>query len=204
MARGDEDLASIDDLLAGPLTGEIEPAPVVPPEPGGFRSAALRWLFWTTLVAGIASAAVWLIAYAFGYSFPYLLVFAVFFALVALRRSVTALGAPQRVVGAPPTVTDASEIEPPPDGLHLALTRWDSRLSQSRRDADRYARMVRPRLVEIADERLRQRHGVTRAIDPDRAREIMGENLWTFLVTPSGRSPNPRELAAVVKDMEKL
>jgi hypothetical protein len=88
--------------------------------------------------------------------------------------------------------------------VQLALTRWDKRLNWSRRDPDRYAKMVRPRLAEIADERLRQRHGITRDGDPKRAREIMGENLWTFLVSSPARTPNPRELAAVVKDMEKL
>jgi hypothetical protein len=51
---------------------------------------------------------------------------------------------------------------------------------------------------------LRQRHGVSRADDPRRARELMGERLWMFLFSPLASTPNPRELAAVVDDMEKL
>ena len=56
----------------------------------------------------------------------------------------------------------------------------------------------------LADERLRQRHGISRTGDPRRARELMGERLWAFLYAPPARPPNPRELAAVVEDMERL
>jgi hypothetical protein len=204
MAREPEPLASIDDLLGGPVVDEVETVRVEPPARNGPVAEAASWLFWSLLVAGLASAAVFVVAYAFGYTLPYLLLLSGFFALVALRRSLTAVAAPQVAVGARPNLPDDPDREPPPDGLHLALVRWEKRLSWSRRDPDRYAKMVRPRLAEIADERLRQRHGITRTSDPMRAREIMGEHLWTFLIAPPARPPNPRELAAVVKDMENL
>jgi hypothetical protein len=206
MAREPEPLASIDDLLGGPVVEEVAETVRVDPVVGrnGPLAEAASWLFWSLLIAGLASAAVFVVAYAFGYTLPYLLLLSGFFALVALRRSLTALAAPRVAVGARPNLPDDPEREPPPDGLHLALVRWEKRLNWSRRDPDRYAKMVRPRLAEIADERLRQRHGITRASDPKRAREIMGEHRWTFLIAPPARTPNPRELAAVVKDMEKL
>jgi hypothetical protein len=205
MAREPEPLASIDDLLGGPVVEEPETMRVAPPvRPRGPVARAASWLFWSLLIAGLASAVVFVVAYAFGYTLPYLLLLAGFFALVALRRSLTAVAAPQVIVGARPELPEDPDLAPPPDGLNLALGRWERRLSWARRDPDRYAKMVRPRLAEIADERLRQRHGITRGSDPQRAREIMGEHLWTFLVSPSARTPNPRELAAVVKDMEKL
>ena len=204
MAREQEPLATIDDLLGGPVVEEAETVRVDLPVRRSPAGEAVSWLLWSLLFAGLLSGAVFVVAYAFGYTLPYALLFFAFFALVTLRRNLTRLAAPHVVVGAAPKVPDDPDLEPPPDGVKLALARWDKRLNWSRRDPDRYAKMVRPRLAEIADERLRQRHGITRDGDPRRAREIMGENLWTFLVSSPARTPNPRELAAVVKDMEKL
>ena len=108
----------------------------------------------------------------------------------------------------PPGEPAPSGGAPPPggvaDGLQLALSRWQSRLSWSQKEPDRFVATVRPRFADIADERLRQRHGITRTGDPRRARELMGERLWAFLYAPPARPPNPRELAAVVEDMERL
>ncbi|WP_460913745.1 hypothetical protein [Plantactinospora veratri] len=59
-------------------------------------------------------------------------------------------------------------------------------------------------LAELVDELLRQRHGVTRASDPERARGLLGEPLWNFLDTPPKRTPAPRDLAAIVAQLEKL
>jgi hypothetical protein len=106
--------------------------------------------------------------------------------------------APDRPPGAR---IDPTEV---PDGIQLALGRWDARLSWSERDPPRFMSAVRSRMAEIVDERLRQHHGCTATSDPRRARELMGERLWTFLFSPLARTPNPGELAAVVDDMEKL
>jgi hypothetical protein len=114
--------------------------------------------------------------------------------------------APRLTIGAEHLEPVTARIDPTQvaDGIQLALGRWDSRLSWSERDPQRFMSVVRPRLADIADERLRQRHGVSRADDPRRARELMGERLWMFLFSPLASTPNPRELAAVVDDMEKL
>ncbi|MFD0594521.1 hypothetical protein ACFQZ4_20545 [Catellatospora coxensis] len=56
----------------------------------------------------------------------------------------------------------------------------------------------------MVDERLRQRHGVNRATEPERARRLLGDPLWTLLTVPAKRPPSPRELDVIVNALEKL
>ena len=94
--------------------------------------------------------------------------------------------------------------EAPPDGLRGVVKRWETRLEWCYADNSAYNRKVLPLLGEIVDERLRQRHGITRDSDPDRARKLIGEPLWTFLVAPGRRPPAPRELANLIAWMERI
>lgn len=94
--------------------------------------------------------------------------------------------------------------ESPLDGLRGAVKRWETRLEWCYPDESAYSRKVVPLLGEIVDERLRQRHGVTRASDPARARKLIGEPLWTFLAGPGRRPPAPRELANLIAWMERI
>ncbi|MEV6965640.1 hypothetical protein AB0M47_11025 [Hamadaea sp. NPDC051192] len=91
-----------------------------------------------------------------------------------------------------------------PDGLRHAVKRWEARLDWCHADASAFNRKVIPALGEIVDERLRQRHGITRESDPARARNIVGEPLWTFLSAPVRRPPAPRELANLIAWMERI
>jgi hypothetical protein len=91
-----------------------------------------------------------------------------------------------------------------PDGLRGAVKRWETRLEWCYADSSAYSRKVLPLLGEIVDERLRQRHGITRASDPARARKLIGEPLWTFLAGPGRRPPAPRELANLIAWMERI
>lgn len=91
-----------------------------------------------------------------------------------------------------------------PDGVLLAIARWDTMMDWSHTDAERFNRKVLPRLAEVVDERLRQRHGIDRASDPLRARTILGDPLWTFVTMPSRRPPHPRDLDQIVSALEKL
>lgn len=90
------------------------------------------------------------------------------------------------------------------DGLRLAIARWDTLLDWSHSDARRFNRKVVPRIAEVVDERLRQRHGITRTGDPQRARQIIGDPLWTLLTEPSRRAPHPSELDQLVTALEKI
>lgn len=94
--------------------------------------------------------------------------------------------------------------ETPPDGLRGAVKRWETRLEWCYADNSAYTRKVLPLLGEIVDERLRQRHGITRASDPVRARKLVGEALWTFLAGPGRRPPAPHELANLIAWMERI
>ena len=91
-----------------------------------------------------------------------------------------------------------------PDGLHIAVREWERQLEWSQSDAAKFASHVLPTLAELTDERLRQRRGFTRASDPQRARELLGEPLWRFLAGPGRRGPKPRDLAEHVARMEQL
>ncbi|GII24133.1 hypothetical protein [Planosporangium mesophilum] len=200
MAR--ERVVGIDELLGGEPEPEGPPRPARP-EPAGTLASGL---FWTVVVAAITAGAAYVVLAATGVKVPYVLLFSLFCALLALRRAIRTVEAPKLTVGAPAGSSDPARIDPTrvADGMELALARWDTRLGWSERDPHRFMSVVRPRLADIAEERLRQRHGVTRDTDPRRARQLLGERLWTFLFEPLTRIPNPRELAAVVDDVEKL
>ncbi|MET7965226.1 hypothetical protein [Micromonospora sp. NPDC005305] len=90
------------------------------------------------------------------------------------------------------------------DALRAAINKWERPLDWCSGNRERFTERVLPRLGELADERLRQKHGVTRESDPARARALLGEPLWTFLATPARRPPSPRDLAAIVAELEKL
>lgn len=202
LPREPENLASIDDLLGGGREPEPAPDPVV--VPAGARSAG--WVLRAAAIAMAAAGAVYVVLIPVGYRIAYPLLCAGFFALAAVRRALGAVRWHRLRLGTVPAAPALGGVDPDEmaDGVKLAVARWEMRLSWTVRDAGRYESVVRDRLAEIADERLRQRHGVTRASDPRRAREIMGERVWTFVYSPLARPPNRRELAAVVDDMEKI
>jgi hypothetical protein len=199
MAHEPEELASIDDLLAA------SEYPEEPPARTGNGTFLVR-LVRSAMVATICAGAVYVVLLPLGLKVPYPLLFSVFFALIAVRRAVRTVAAPRQKTGAMPAAPVIGGVNPDDvaDGIRLAVSRWEARLSWIRRDPQRFESTVRVRLAEITDERLRQRHGISRTTDPRRAREMMGDRLWEFLFLPLSRTPNPHELAAVVDDMETL
>lgn len=90
------------------------------------------------------------------------------------------------------------------DTLRVAVRRWEQQLDWAQHDAERFSRIVQPALAELVDERLRLRHGITRASDPRKARELLGEPLWQVLDDPGRRPPKARELSAYVDALEKI
>jgi hypothetical protein len=91
-----------------------------------------------------------------------------------------------------------------PDGLNSAIARWDVMLDWCHTDVERFNRRVLPKLGELVDERLRQKHGITRATDPAAAQRVLGDPLWGFVTMPSRRPPSPRDLDQIVTALEKL
>lgn len=70
---------------------------------------------------------------------------------------------------------------------------------------------LRPLLREIAVARLARRHGVDFTRSPERARSLLGEQLWEILRPERqppeerfARGPSKRQLAALIKRLERL
>ncbi|MEU8237804.1 hypothetical protein AB0C07_06145 [Actinoplanes missouriensis] len=188
---------SLDDLFGG---GYDEPAGEAAPAPAKRRShvprligeAAAIVLATLVIVAGLRAG---------GVSVPLLLLVA---ALLGLRLVVHAAS----VVAPPPAPKLRSKIgknaPATTDSLRFAVKRWERNLEQAHSDPDLYARNVLPVLAELTDERLRLRHGITRASDPRRARELLGEPLWTALDAPGRHGLKSRDVGTLLDALERL
>lgn len=193
--------ASIDDLL-GPAEEVSEPAPR-----RRRRGAGPAWLLRTALSAAGLTAVVVMGLRIFGIGLAVPGIFAGFLALLVLRRLVgEATPPPPRPVAPPrdPAFDDGSYRWGAEDVLGSAVRRWERRLTRSKAEARRFAEDLHPALVDLVDERLRLRHGVTRSADPARARALVGDLLWTFLTAPPKRIPAPRDLVVLLAEVEKI
>jgi hypothetical protein len=193
---------SIDDLLSF----DEEPAE----ERADARPARLRPVLRTLAVTAAITVVVVVLLRAVGLQVSLWVLVAGVLAVLAVRRVTAALSPPPRPRAAGRTPAHPGE-EPgtwnwaaPRDALRAAINGWERPLDWCGGNRERFADRILPRLGELADERLRQQHGITRESDPARARSLLGEPLWTFLATPSRRPPSPRELAAIVAELEKL
>lgn len=192
--------ASIDDLL-GPRRDAPEPAV------RRRRRAGLDWLLRTALAAAGLTAVTVVALAIFGVALPVPSIFAASLALLTLRRLVAAVAPPPpRPVALPrdPAFDDGTYRWGTGDALNSGVHQWERKLAWSKGEPERFARGVHPVLVELVDERLRLRHGVSRSTDPDRARALVGDLLWTFLSAPPNRTPAPRDLVALLAEVEKL
>jgi hypothetical protein len=167
-----------------------------------------RWWIRDPLVAVVIAFGIYTIMRALSFSAPFIVVVAIVVTMMLLRRALLAIPVP-----APPpavysdvwgAVDDPGPRLAPVDGVVRAVERWEARFGWTERDASRFTSAVHPRLYELVDERLRQRHGITMRNDPARARALIGEQLWTFLHERVARTPSAREMTAIVGDMEKI
>jgi hypothetical protein len=186
--------ASIDELLGGPVADEDDwPA-------RRSDGTAARNVVKYAFAAGCLTAVGFLVLAMAKLTAPIWFLFAVASAIVIVYQAV------RRV--RPPLPARAAwrrhASDPPPDGLRGAVKRWETRLEWCYADNGAYNRKVLPLFGEVVDERLRQRHGITRESDPARARQLIGEPLWTFLAGPGRRPPAPRELANLIAWMERI
>nr|WP_205808575.1 hypothetical protein [Micromonospora sp. HNM0581] len=128
--------------------------------------------------------------------------------LLVVRRIVAALAPPPKP-GRGGSSTQGGE-EPGTynwdarDALRAAINGWAAPLEWSKTRPERFSTVILPRLAELADERMRLKHGITRESDPVRARALLGDRLSSFLETPPRRTPSPRDLAAIVAELEKI
>jgi hypothetical protein len=182
---------TLDDLL----NAQERPEP-----PGQARPPQLRWL--SLLVSAGALAGLAFVALRLNeITAPALVLFAAALTLIGALRLVRRLRPPRPSRRAGRHHEDHLHL---PDGLNVAINRWDAMLDWCHADVARYNRRVLPRLGELADERLRLRHGVTRTSDPHKARSILGDALWEQVTTPQRRPPGPRELDQIVSALEEV
>lgn len=128
--------------------------------------------------------------------------------LIALLTGLRLLIHAVRAVAPPPAPRLRAKIgtdsAPGADALQSAVRRWERNLDRANSDPGLYARNVLPVLAELADERLRLRHGITRASDPRRARELLGDELWSTLAEPGRRGLKARDVETYLDAMERL
>ena len=191
---------SLDDLLR---YEEDEPTPhradMPPPR--------YRWLIRPVVISLIGAVAGGLLLRVLGAGVPYTLIFAILLAAQLLYRWLRSVDPQPIPRGLRLPVFASGEDGPrPTDGLQLAVTRWDTRLSWVRlqNDPHQFARTIQPRLIQLIDERLRLRHGIVRSVDPLRARAVLGDPLWTFMTTPVRAHVTPADLTALIRQMEGI
>ncbi|MEU0547393.1 hypothetical protein [Micromonospora sp. NPDC005979] len=190
--------ASIDDLL----TFEEERPRHDDGRPGGRAGRVFR-----ALLGNAALVAVLVVGLrAVGLQISLAILIAGVFAVSAVRRVAAALAPP-------PAARSRTRLAQDDDGtwnwgardaLRAAINGWELPLDWSTTRPERFTGVILPRLAELADERLRLKHSVTRESDPVRARALLGDRLWTFLETPPRRPPSPRDLAVIVAELEKI
>jgi hypothetical protein len=160
-------------------------------------NAALIIIATVVTVAGLRSR---------GISVSVLLVVAAFVALRLLMLAVSEVAPPPAPARrrARRAERDGGQLGPGTDTLRAAVRRWERGLEWSQSDADKFSRNVLPVLIELADERLRLKHGITRSSDPRRARELLGEPLWELLGASGRRPPKARDLPRYVEALEEI
>ena len=198
----DQEVGGLDELFSmaeEPAVEEQQPEPEKPPSRAGWyiRNGLLVAVATLVTVAGLRMA---------GTRVSILIIISAFIALRLLMLAVSEVAPPPAVRAA---VRRGGE-EPGTyrwvgtDSLRVAVRRWEQRLDWSQSDAERFSRNVLPVLSELTDERLRLRHGITRASDPRRARELIGEPLWRLLDEPGRRPPKRQDFEIYVQALERL
>jgi hypothetical protein len=198
----------LDELL------DVAPAPK---EKAPIRPFGARWWLRRAIAALVVSAGVFVVFYVIRVGVPFLLIAGTVLAVMVLHGALVLVHdepLPADVTGRGAEVTVDDHLHGPPtglrhsvaptDGVRYAINRWDDRLSWGERDGARFAAIVLPRLADLIDERLRQRHGFTAKADPEQARAILGEDVWRFMTQSGTRAASPRDVASIIAVVEGL
>jgi hypothetical protein len=190
---------SLDELFGAreePVIEEPVEVPVAKP-----RSRGL-WLLRNALLIAAASTVAVAALRAGGLHAPLILIVAAFIGLRLVMLAVSEVAPPP--LPKRPGGGSGPSSGPASDALRAAVRRWERTLDRATADPDLYSRNVLPVLAELADERLRLRHGITRASDPRRARELLGDPMWEALHDPGRRAGKTREIESLVDALERL
>lgn len=112
------------------------------------------------------------------------------------------------------TAAEPERLEPAPAQLppgrseyFARLRQLERRLEAASRDGSKYDRNVRPLLARLAADRLRQKYGIDAGRQPVRAKEVLGDQLWSLMVEPPAQgsaAPSQAQLSALVAAIEAL
>jgi hypothetical protein len=87
------------------------------------------------------------------------------------------------------------------------IATWLQESSRERRAGEgsqTFVRRVRPLLLELTTDRLVHRHGVDPEAEPDRARAITGERLWSLITGDEKRTASLDEIEDAIHTIENL
>jgi hypothetical protein len=221
----EEQVVGLDELFdGGPAVPRREQAPRQAARPA--RPFDWRWWVRRLFVAFALTTVGFGILYFVGYEVSYPLILLTIVAIQIMREMLQQVHADEL----PPTVTgsglapahrpldrpadrpvarapgrrDLRDAIPSGDGILLAVAKWDDRFVWGERDPNRFAAVVVPRFTDLVDARLRQRHGITLAGQPEQARRLVGEELWNLLHYTPSRVPSPQDIASIVAKVEAL
>ena len=99
---------------------------------------------------------------------------------------------------------------PPPAAVpeyFMRLRQLERRLEVAADDPADYEWSIRPMLAQLAADRLVYRHGIRYQTQPDRARQIVGEQLWEIMTPPLQapiRSVDRARLTDLVSQIERI
>lgn len=167
-----------------------------------YRGFSASWVARQVALAGAVGAApaalVYLSLHASGLHAPFWQLWALVTVPVLTVWLLPALAA------APAAPAPAPDTGLPPVVPFPQVARWERRLSVVNDDPQWYARVVRDRIRTVVADRLRLRHGIRLATEPERARATLGDPLYGFLTEPLTHVPDPAELARLLTRMEEL
>jgi hypothetical protein len=87
------------------------------------------------------------------------------------------------------------------------LATWVQESDRERRvgeGSQTFVRRIRPMLLELATDRLVHRHGIDPGLEPDRARDLVGEQVWNLITGTDARTASFAEIEQAVQTIEKL
>ena len=165
------------------------------------------WLLRALLPAFALTAVGYTLSHALGVAPPLVLLFALVVGAFLIYEAAASSREPRwrraRDLVRPRRRPEVADDPGPADGVLAAVATWDRRLERARSAPRHAAGLLVKQLGDLADERLRQRYGVSRGSDPGRSRSALGEAAWAVLHRAGG-PPTDAEVDTLVQRLETL
>ncbi|GAB3219772.1 hypothetical protein GCM10027447_03220 [Glycomyces halotolerans] len=126
--------------------------------------------------------------------------------LVSLAAlAVSAIVSALRADTEPPPPLTTRTVNAPTWRPFVDVNRWEDRLIFAETKPGRFEESTAKKaLVELVEERLRLRHGISLHGEPGRCRELLGENTYEFLTRPVADCPTQWQLDAHLRNIEEI